>query len=87
MVADPDFCFHGGAPDRSVKTSDDRVFVKPELVAIEGQAKRRLRETARAVLPHFASPGHDYVLIGRAGKTADRLFADLLDDLRKALNP
>jgi len=44
MVADPDFCFHGGAPDRSVKTSDDRVFVKPELVAIEGQAKRRLRD-------------------------------------------
>ena len=49
------------------------------------RAKRRLREVARAVLPTHATPGHDYVLIGRAGKTADRLFADLLNDLRSAL--
>lgn len=49
------------------------------------RAKRRLREVARAVLPLAGRPGWDYVLVGRPGATADRLFADLLADLTRAL--
>jgi len=49
------------------------------------RAKRRLREIARLVLPTHARPGWDYVLIGRAGTTATRDFAQLQDDLRAAL--
>lgn len=49
------------------------------------RAKRRLREIARAVLPLAGRPGWDYVLVGRPGATADRLFADLLADLTRAL--
>ncbi len=49
------------------------------------RAKRRLREAARAVLPQHGKPGWDYVLIGRAGITADRDFQDMLGDLRYAL--
>ena len=50
------------------------------------RAKRRLREIARLVLPQHGAPGHDYVLIGRAGVTATRPFEQMLDDLRKALD-
>ncbi|MEL7099672.1 MAG: ribonuclease P protein component [Pseudomonadota bacterium] len=49
------------------------------------RAKRRLREVARLELPTCAAPGHDYVLIGRAGVTATRDFAQMRADLRKAL--
>ena len=49
------------------------------------RAKRRLREIARLVLPTHARPGWDYVLIGRAGTTATRDFAQLQADLRTAL--
>lgn len=51
------------------------------------RAKRRLREIARAVLPLEGRAGWDYVLIGRAGATAempmDRMQADLSRALRK----
>ena len=50
------------------------------------RAKRRLREAARLVLPVQGRPGWDYVLIGRAGATADRPFTALQDDLRHALD-
>ncbi len=50
------------------------------------RAKRRLREIARAVLPEAGRPGWDYVLIGRAGDTADRPFDMLLSDLRRAVD-
>ncbi len=50
------------------------------------RAKRRLREIARAVLPTHGTPGFDYVLVGRFEKTAERDFAKLLDDLRRALD-
>ena len=50
------------------------------------RAKRRLREVARLILPEHGRPGWDYVLIGRAGATAERAFTALQDDLRKALN-
>lgn len=49
------------------------------------RAKRRLREIARLVLPEHGRPGYDYVLIGRAARTADLPFDTLLTDLRKAL--
>ena len=49
------------------------------------RAKRRLREAARAVLPRLGRDGWDYVLIGRAGVTASRSFADLVGDLETAL--
>ena len=49
------------------------------------RAKRRLREAARAILPHHAHPGWDYVLIGRHEATAARPFEALKDDLLQAL--
>ncbi|MCF8485991.1 MAG: ribonuclease P protein component [Rhodobacteraceae bacterium] len=49
------------------------------------RAKRRLRAVARAVLPGFACPGWDYVLVARPGVTVDRPFATLLTDLESAL--
>ena len=49
------------------------------------RAKRRLREAARAVIPKLGAQGCDYVLIGRAGATAERPFDLLLGDLRYAL--
>ncbi|MHA1528250.1 MAG: ribonuclease P protein component [Alphaproteobacteria bacterium] len=49
------------------------------------RAKRRLREAARDVLPRLGHDGWDYVLIGRAGVTASRRFADLVGDLEAAL--
>ncbi|THH34451.1 ribonuclease P protein component [Aliishimia ponticola] len=49
------------------------------------RAKRRLREIARLVLPVHGKPGHDYVLIGRAEKTATRPFDQMLRDLKAAL--
>ncbi|SPF77803.1 Ribonuclease P protein component [Pseudoprimorskyibacter insulae] len=49
------------------------------------RAKRRLRETARLVLPSLGKPGYDYVLIGRAEETSARPFLDLQGDLRYAL--
>ncbi|MHC0054274.1 ribonuclease P protein component [Actibacterium sp. D379-3] len=49
------------------------------------RAKRRLRAIARAVLPEQGRPGWDYVLIGRAGATAERPYMELEGDLRHAL--
>lgn len=49
------------------------------------RAKRRLREVARLVLPSLGRVGWDYVLIGRAGATADRPFELLKGDLVYAL--
>jgi ribonuclease P protein component len=50
------------------------------------RAKRRLREIARLVLPIHGRDGYDYVLIGRAGATAERPFAALTEDLVRALH-
>lgn len=49
------------------------------------RAKRRLREIARAVLPVAGKQGHDYVLVGRNTSTANIPFAQLLDNMEKAL--
>jgi ribonuclease P protein component len=51
---------------------------------VRNRAKRRLREVARAVLPLYGTPGHDYVLIGRDA-TLTRPFTSLIDDLKQAL--
>lgn len=49
------------------------------------RARRRLKEAARLVLPHCAKPWHDYVLVARR-ETPTRAFADLVTDLRTALD-
>ncbi|MGC9369555.1 MAG: ribonuclease P protein component [Paracoccaceae bacterium] len=49
------------------------------------RAKRRLRALAREHLPAMGRPGWDYVLIGRAGSTAERPYMDLVGDLKYAL--
>ncbi|WP_432449552.1 ribonuclease P protein component [Aliiroseovarius marinus] len=49
------------------------------------RAKRRLRAIAREVLPGLGKAGWDYVLIGRAEKTASRDYMDLKADLIRAL--
>ena len=51
---------------------------------VRNRAKRRLREAARAVLPLYATPGYDYVLIGRDA-TLTRSFSGLIEDLKLAL--
>lgn len=48
------------------------------------RAKRRMREAARAVLPQFAAPGVDYVIIARGG-VLKRPWTRLLDDVKSAL--
>ena len=53
---------------------------------IRNRAKRRLRAAAAEVLPVKGRPGWDYVLIGKAGQTVDRVFADLVSDLATALD-
>jgi ribonuclease P protein component len=47
---------------------------------VRNRARRRLREAARQILPVFATPGHDFVLVARAA-TAERPWTDLLGDL------
>ena len=49
------------------------------------RAKRRLREIARLVLPEHGRDGYDYVLVGRRDVTATRDFAEMLEDLERAL--
>ena len=49
------------------------------------RAKRRLREIARLGLTSGGRAGWDYVLIGRAEKTARLPFAQLQADLQTAL--
>ncbi len=53
---------------------------------VRNRAKRRLRAAAAEVLPAMGRPGWDYVLIGKAGQTIDRLFTDLVGDLQTALD-
>ena len=51
---------------------------------IRNRTRRRLKEAARLVLAEHKVSGVDLVLIGRAA-TRGRDFADLKDDLRRAL--
>ena len=50
------------------------------------RAKRRLRAIARLLLPTHGVAGHDYVLIGHPGDTANRPFAQLVRDFETALD-
>lgn len=50
------------------------------------RAKRRLRAVSREVMPVQGHAGWDYVLIGRAGITADRPYIDMVSDLTYALS-
>lgn len=52
---------------------------------VRNRAKRRLREVARAVIPHLGQPGWDYVLIGRAERTATTEFSTMVADLSSVL--
>jgi ribonuclease P protein component len=51
---------------------------------VRNRAKRRLREAARALIPLYGRPGHDYVLVARGGVTT-RPWPRLLDDVKSAL--
>jgi len=51
---------------------------------VRNRARRRLREAARQILPVFAAPGHDFVLVARGG-TPDRPWLELLGDLTTGL--
>lgn len=51
---------------------------------MRNRTRRRLKEAARLVLAEQPVKGVDLVFIGRAG-TADRDFATLQDDVRRAL--
>ncbi|HEX8643750.1 MAG TPA: ribonuclease P protein component [Allosphingosinicella sp.] len=51
---------------------------------VRNRMKRRFRALAREVLAQAGVPGADHVLIGRSGGI-ERAFAQLRDDLRKAL--
>lgn len=53
---------------------------------VRNRAKRRLRAAAAEVLPAQGRPGWDYVLIGKAGQTVERTFADLVSDLQTAIH-
>ncbi len=53
---------------------------------VRNRAKRRLRAAAAEVLPVKGRPGWDYVLIGKAGQTVERAFADLVRDLETAMD-
>ncbi len=48
------------------------------------RARRRLKAAAAQLMPEAATPGYDYVLIGRS-ETVDRPYPLLLQDLRAAL--
>jgi ribonuclease P protein component len=71
---------------------DDRPLIRVGFTAtrkiggavVRNRAKRRLRETARLLLPLHGRPSFDYVFIARGG-TASRPWARLLDDVKSAL--
>ncbi|MEI4488024.1 ribonuclease P protein component [Frigidibacter sp. MR17.14] len=52
---------------------------------LRNRAKRRLRALAAEILPQLGRAGWDYVLIGRPEVTIARPFAELRDDLIRAM--
>jgi ribonuclease P protein component len=52
---------------------------------LRNRAKRRLREVARALLADGGQAGWDYVLVARPDASVSRDFADLLADMKTAL--
>ena len=49
------------------------------------RAKRRLRALSQQIIPFFAKPEYDYVIIGRK-ETLERGFQDLKKDLKYTLH-
>lgn len=77
----------GGGPDEQPAPSVRVGFTATRKIGtavVRNRARRRLRAAAAAVLTRIGRPGHDYVLVARAG-TLTRRFADLLNDLETAL--
>lgn len=76
------------ARDRADETALVRVgFTATRKVGgavVRNRAKRRMRAAAHELLPNFARPGFDYVIIARSGAPA-RPWPRLLDDVKSAL--
>ena len=51
---------------------------------VRNRIRRRLKEAIRTLDPALKSPGHDYVVVARAG-TLEPSFANLQDALAEAL--
>ena len=51
---------------------------------VRNYVRRRLRGIANSVLPNYAMPGHDFVILGQPD-AAIRPYASLVDDLDTAL--
>ena len=76
-------------PEKFLKPNCARVGFTATRKTIGGavqrnRAKRRLRAAAQAQFPLYGMPGHDYVLVARAG-TLTRPFVELLADLGASL--
>ncbi len=85
-------CAKGAVVVQARPRDDDSALVRVGFTATKriggaverNRAKRRMREAARALMPQFASPGVDYVIIARGG-VLTRPWARLLDDVKSAL--
>jgi len=67
-------------PGRQVLRLGFTASRKVGIAVLRNRARRRLRAAAAAIMPVHAAPGHDYVLIARAG-TVTRPYAALVEDL------
>jgi len=85
-------CAKGAVVVQALSRRDDKPLIRVGFTATKriggaverNRAKRRMREAARALLPEFASPGVDYVIIARGG-VLKRPWVRLLDDVKSAL--
>ncbi len=75
-------------PDASAQTGQVRIGItasrKIGNAVARNRAKRRLRAVARQALPLSGRPGHDYVLVARAG-ILTRDFQALVGDVTAAM--